>query len=205
MSQVIFLNGSSSSGKTTLALALQQLLPEPYQYVALDQFRDGLPQRVRGLNAPPGSEGASGLNVKPVPAGDTTLTRIEFGEFGERVLAGMRRCIAALNEQGVPVIVDDLLLESAYLEDYASVLCSAQTWMVGVHCAPEQLAQREASRLGRFPGTALEHSARVHDHGCRYDVEVDTGVMSVEEAAAAIVAALQTPPCGLRDWLATRS
>ncbi|MGB1686483.1 MAG: phosphotransferase-like protein, partial [Pseudomonadales bacterium] len=34
---VIFLNGTSSAGKTTLALALQELLPEPYQHVALDQ------------------------------------------------------------------------------------------------------------------------------------------------------------------------
>ena len=34
--KVIFLNGSSSAGKTTLAIMLQQLLPEPYQHVALD-------------------------------------------------------------------------------------------------------------------------------------------------------------------------
>ena len=47
---IIFLNGSSSAGKTTLAIMLQQLLPEPYQHIALDQFRDGMPGRYRGLN-----------------------------------------------------------------------------------------------------------------------------------------------------------
>ena len=56
MANVILLNGSSSSGKTTLAETLQQLLPEPYQYIGLDQFRDGMPERVRGLNAPGESE-----------------------------------------------------------------------------------------------------------------------------------------------------
>jgi chloramphenicol 3-O-phosphotransferase len=43
--RIIFLNGSSSAGKTTLASTLQQLLDEPYQHIALDQFRDGLPGR----------------------------------------------------------------------------------------------------------------------------------------------------------------
>ena len=52
MANVILLNGCSSAGKTTLALKLQQLLPEPYQHVALDQFRDGMPSQIRGFNSP---------------------------------------------------------------------------------------------------------------------------------------------------------
>ena len=50
MSNVILLNGCSSAGKTTL-VALQNQLKEPYQHVGLDQFRDGMPGRVRGLNS----------------------------------------------------------------------------------------------------------------------------------------------------------
>ena len=41
MGNIIFLNGCSSAGKTTLAIKLQQMLDEPYQHIALDQFRDG--------------------------------------------------------------------------------------------------------------------------------------------------------------------
>ena len=44
------LNGTSSAGKTTLAKALQQKLNEPHLYVALDQYRDSLPDKYRGLN-----------------------------------------------------------------------------------------------------------------------------------------------------------
>ena len=39
---ILFLNGTSSAGKTTLSRALQELLDEPYQHIALDQFRDGV-------------------------------------------------------------------------------------------------------------------------------------------------------------------
>ena len=58
--QAIFLNGTSSSGKTTLARALQAALPESWQHLALDQFRDGLPDKFRGLNAPEGTTGRLG-------------------------------------------------------------------------------------------------------------------------------------------------
>ncbi|MEC7138496.1 MAG: hypothetical protein VXW50_05500, partial [Pseudomonadota bacterium] len=58
VANVILLNGCSSAGKTTLALKLQQLLSEPYQHVALDQFRDGMPGQVRGFNSPAGDSGA---------------------------------------------------------------------------------------------------------------------------------------------------
>ena len=63
---IIFLNGTSSAGKTTLSHKLQELLDEPYVHMALDQFRDGLPDKFRGLNSPPGTTGSRGLNVVPV-------------------------------------------------------------------------------------------------------------------------------------------
>ena len=58
--RIILLNGSSSAGKTTLAITLQQLLPDPWHHIALDQFRDGLGGRYRWLNSPPGTPGAQG-------------------------------------------------------------------------------------------------------------------------------------------------
>ncbi len=64
--RIIFLNGCSSAGKTTLAIMLQQLLEEPYQHIALDQFRDGMPGKYRGLNSPSGTPGNLGLNVVPM-------------------------------------------------------------------------------------------------------------------------------------------
>src|SRR5690242_19416070 len=36
--QIIFLNGTSSSGKSTLAATLQKTLDEPYLYMSIDQY-----------------------------------------------------------------------------------------------------------------------------------------------------------------------
>lgn len=196
---VIFLNGSSSAGKTTLAITLQQLLDEPYQHIALDQFRDGMPGRYRGLNSPDGTPGASGLNIVPQESGGELLTHIRFGEHGERVLQGMRRAVAAFAQAGNNVIIDDLLFKPHYLDDYAGALAGVPTWLIGVRCALNVVNEREAQRSGRFPGTATSHFHEVHAHNAGYDLEVDTSRTTPKECALAIIDRLKTPPMVLAE------
>ncbi len=205
--KVILLNGCSSAGKTTLAKKLQQMLPEPYQHISLDQFRDGLPDRVRGLNSPAGSPGACGLNVVPAQIDGAWTTAIQFGPHGDRILAGMRRAIASLSELGCGVIADDLLFKRSYLEDYARVLAPETTWFVGVRVSLEIAQQRETLRPGRFPGTATNHFDLVHSHGVPYDLEVDTSLLTPRAVAQRIIERLQTSPsalAGMQKTLQTR-
>jgi len=202
--KIIFLNGSSSAGKTTLAIMLQQLLDEPYQHIALDQFRDGMPGRYRGLNSPAGTPGAQGLNVVPVEQDGALITQIRFGEHGEQVLRGMRRAVAAFAREGNNVIVDDLLLKPEYLEDYALALYDLDSWLVGVRCSLEVVNQRESQRPGRFPGTATSHFHAVHAHGAAYDLEVDTSRTTPRACAEQIIERMQSPPLVLKEvWRRT--
>ncbi|HBK17586.1 MAG: hypothetical protein CBC94_003075 [Gammaproteobacteria bacterium TMED134] len=198
MSKVILLNGCSSAGKTTLAIALQNQLQEPFQHIALDQFRDGMPSRVRGLNSPPGDPGASGLNVVPAVLDGQPVTHIQFGEYGERVLSGMRRAVAHFSDLGCNVIVDDLLFKRDYLEDYIAVLNPDTTWFVGVKCRLSVVLERERKRPGRFPGTATSHFEQVHEHGIPYDLEVDTSSAGVEAVAEQVISRLAHPPLAFR-------
>lgn len=197
--RIILLNGSSSAGKTTLALKLQQLLPDPWQHIALDQFRDGLPGRYRGFNSPENTPGSKGLNIVPTVRGEQALTEIRFGDYGRQVLSGMRRAIAAFAHAGNNVIIDDLLFEAEFLHDYAQVLADIDTWFIGVRCSLEVVNRRESKRVGRFPGTAQSHFEQVHAHGHPYDLEVDTSSASPRECAQAIIRRLESPPLALRQ------
>ncbi|MEQ8483687.1 MAG: hypothetical protein RIB46_04935 [Pseudomonadales bacterium] len=192
--KIIFLNGSSSAGKTTLAIMLQQLLDDPWQHMALDQFRDGMPGRYRGLNSPDGTPGALGLNVVPTERDGQRITRISFGDHGEQVLRGMRRAIAAFAREGNNVIIDDLLFKPDYLIDYAHALDGLEAWLIGVRCSLDVVNQREALRSGRFPGTATSHFHEIHAHGAEYDLEIDTSDATPRACAEQIVARLATPP-----------
>lgn len=197
---VILLNGASSAGKTTLAHTLQRFLPIPAQHLSLDQFRDGLPDGLRGMNAPEGTSGALGLNVVPGEDEGEPLTHICFGSVGRQVKRAMRRSVAALAAEGLGVVVDDLLLEREDLLDYAQVLAPFPTYLVAVHAPLPVLTAREAARPGRFPGTARSHHKQVHGHGHRYDVEVDTSVLEPAAAAQEVLAVLAAPPEALAQF-----
>jgi chloramphenicol 3-O phosphotransferase len=202
--KIIFLNGTSSAGKTTLAHALQEVLVEPYIHVALDQFRDGLPARFRGLNAPRGSDGERGLNVVPVNNGENTYTEVRFGETGQRMLRGMRRAIVALVAEGNNIIIDDIILQPEFLDDYVAAFVGLPVYFVGVRCPVEVINEREKVRPGRFPGTAIGHFDICHAHGI-YDVEVDTSRLSPAECAQKVVDFMQgSPPRAFEELVSTR-
>ena len=184
--KIILLNGSSSSGKTTLSHALQKAFREPYQHIALDQFRDGMPGRYRGLNSPPGTPGSEGLNIVPVDMDGIRVTQIRFGGMGKNMLKAMRRAIRTFALEGQNVIVDDILFETDFLLDYLRVLQGIEVLFVGVRCALETVNERESKRSGRFPGTAISHFEIVHKN-LSYDLEVDTQSSSPEKCAQKIV------------------
>ena len=191
---VIFLNGSSSAGKTTLAMALQEILDEPFQYVALDQFRDGMPAKYRGLNSPAGTTGERGLNVVPVHNRQgEAYTSIQFGSDGRTLLRGMRRAMATMASEGVNLLIDDIILEAEFLDDYLEAMSDLELYFVGVRCPEAVISEREAVRPGRFPGTATGHLEICHAHG-DYDVEVDTSQATPEECAMAVINRLHAGP-----------
>ena len=192
--QVVLLNGAASAGKTTLAHALQRIWPGPLQHIALDQFRDGMAGRYRGMNSRRGEPGARGLNVVPMGHAGARVTELRFGDVGRAILRGMRRAAAAFAEAGLDVVIDDLLLEREFLLDYLAVFAEHTVVFVAVRCDLATLNAREARRLGRFPGTAAAHVARVH-RGRQYDVQVDTATTAPGECAAQVMAAAQARRC----------
>jgi len=184
--KAIFLNGTSSSGKTTLARALQASLPDHWQHIALDQFRDGMPDKFRGLNAPVGTTGWQGLNVVPVADVESPYTRVTFGDQGIALLKGMRRAMRGFVDAEINIIIDDIILEPEFLSDYLQVFAGIEVWFVGIRCDLAIIEDREAQRLGRFPGTARGHLMQCHAHNL-YDIEVDTGRLTPAQCTAAIV------------------
>ncbi len=191
---VVLLNGCSSAGKTTLALELQAISNEPFQHIALDQFRDGLPPALRGLNSSKDDPGSRGLNVVPKVKNGKLVTSIKFGDYGEEVLKVMRRSVSQLARAGCSVVVDDILFEKKYLLDYANVLEPNTSWLVAVKCDIDIVRARETRRSGRFPGTADSHFDSIHDHGVGYDIEVNTSKKSPADLAKEIINRMKTTP-----------
>jgi chloramphenicol 3-O phosphotransferase len=170
---VILLNGTSSSGKTTIAKALQASLSEPYMHISGDHLLDMLPE---WFWSPPDQEAAAAV-MRLVPA----------------IIPGLHRCVVALAESGINLIVDHVLQEKEWLEECVEIWDGLDVLFVGVECPLEIAEQREKERDDRNIGTARYQYERVHAHGL-YDVKVDTSTLTVDECVTRITELVEKKP-----------
>ena len=83
------------------------------------------------------------------------------------------------------MIVDHVLLEPEWLPDLAGRLAGHEVLFVGVRCPLDVVVAREAARKDRTIGQAAAQFDVVHRAG-GYDLEVDTSVLTSDEAAERI-------------------
>ena len=172
---IIFLNGTSSSGKSTLLRALQVQLSEAYLEAGIDKFIFMLPPRY--------------LNT---PLWDEVLGRAsESGEMGHRLFSGMHYSIAALARAGNNVLADHVLVEPAWVRECAEVFAELPAYLIGVRCPLDVMNAREAARGDRTLGQAAKQFHKVHAHGV-YDLEVDTSTLSVDECVQQIASHIES-------------
>jgi chloramphenicol 3-O phosphotransferase len=181
--RIILVNGTSSSGKTTLVRGLQRALPDLWLEMGIDRFAYALPGRVAGEPTWP----LLFRYVRPDGATDGPFT-IQTTPLGQRFIRGIALTAAGLAGAGLNVIVDQVILEGAWLEERRRLWAPYRVLTVGVRCPLEVVLERERSREDRTLGQAEAQFDVVHRWG-PYDVEVDTSVLMPDEAVARVLAA----------------
>src|SRR5262245_5274066 len=113
---IVFLNGTSSCGKTSIARAFHLLMAEagaPYLSLSIDAFWELLPKRY--------------FDDEP------TLVAVQTGFF---------RCIPALASAGNNLVVDALLVAEQRKAEVAALLRRQRAFLVGVQCPLDVIEQR---------------------------------------------------------------
>jgi chloramphenicol 3-O phosphotransferase len=173
MTQVIVLNGGSSSGKTGIARCLQAILPGPWLRLSVDDLVEALPPSLLG----PGT----GIGIGD--QGEVTV-----GEAFREAEAAWRAGVAAMVRAGARVVIDDVFLGGAASQERTrAALAGLDVLWVGVHCDPETVAAREIARGDRPTGMAAAQATIVHQD-VSYDVEVDTSHSESLDCARLIAA-----------------
>ena len=164
---LIVITGASSSGKSTLARAMQALAGRPLLHLEADEF-------VPALN----------------PGG---VTNRDSG-FEARLIVGFHRAIAELGRSGLDVIVDGSLPDEEGLKGQCLDILRgvAGTQVIAVNCAAATLRRREAARGDRPRGWAVRQAAQVHA-GVVCDLEVDTTRASPDVLARRLLTRLFQP------------
>ena len=175
--KIILINGTSSSGKTSIVHALQARLEEPYLEAGIDKFIWMLPERY--LERPLWDD-VLGLADKA-------------GETGHALIHGMHHAIAALSKSGINVIADHVLVEPTWAKECVELFANLPAYLIGVQCPLDVLEQRERGRKNRTFGQARLQYTVIHKFVV-YDLEVDTSRSTPEECAQAIVQRIKNPP-----------
>ncbi|MBY8339101.1 chloramphenicol phosphotransferase CPT family protein [Streptomyces spinosirectus] len=164
---IIFLNGTSSSGKSSIAKELLQILDEPYFHMPVDAFHAMRTRRE--------------LDPEELPG------------VLRRTWMGYHRAVAGMAAAGNNVVVDHILSEDWRLPDCLELFDARNVVLVGVRCSPAELQRREQARGDRPAGLAAMQFERVHAHGC-YDLECDTTATGARDCARQISAFLPRRP-----------
>ncbi|MEH1122860.1 chloramphenicol phosphotransferase CPT [Micromonospora sp. CPCC 206061] len=157
--QVIMLNGGSSSGKSGIVRCLQAVLPDPWLALGVDTLVEAMPASMRTSDAGIEFAADGGVNVGP-----------RFRSLQVAWQAG----VAAMVRAGARVIIDDVFLGGAGSQrDWQRALAGLDVLWVGVRCDAKVAEGREVARGDRVRGMAVSQADLVHQL-VAYDLEVDT-------------------------------
>lgn len=181
--RIILINGASSSGKSTLARAVQARIEAPFLHYSIDHLRD---------------------------SGAVPMERLRSREFlwrdlREAFFEGFERSVVAFAGAGNDLIVDHIMESREWTLRLAGRLADFDVFFVGVRCPLDVLERRELARGDRPAGDARRDHDAVHAY-CLYDAELD-GTAAPEKSAQALIALwrARAQPSALEKLRAGRS
>ena len=164
--RIIYLNGVTSSGKTSIVEALQARKDVFFYVVANDLFQEMI--------------------------GEDYLKEDYWKYLGEVILL-MYHTAKLFSDLGKNVIIDGILVEregiAPHYRRMKEILQDQPLDIVEVFCPLDLCRQRNLERGDRYETQSEEQAARMAD-GIEYSLRVDTSRLSPEECADAILKAL---------------
>lgn len=161
--RIIFLNGVTSSGKTSIVEALQERDDIFFYVVANDLFQEMV--------------------------GDKYL-RENYWKYLSDVIIMMYRTAKLFSEYGKHVIIDGILVErpeiTPHYEQLKDILRENTLDIVEVYCPLEICKKRNIERGDRYE-TQSEEQSMLMAKNIDYSMKVDTSIYSPSECADAIV------------------
>ncbi len=149
--KIIIINGPSSSGKTTLALAAQKQFDIPFIRFSFDLFLDN----------------------KALPLDQIRSGAFSWDSMRPSVFHGLHQCLPALAKAGNNLIFDHIIESKFWLKDLLDAISDLDVFFVGLHCSLPELERREAERGNRRKGEARTDFETMHDI-TSYDLELNS-------------------------------
>lgn len=173
--QIIYLNGPSSSGKTTLAKAIQKHFSSPFLHLGIDKIIGWMPEKINDWT---GGPAPLGYSWKPSRDAEGHLIHeLQIGPYAQKMEVAFREVVLTLVRLGHSLILDDVCLQKKHWDAWKEALKGLPVLWVGVKAPLAILEEREKLRGDRILGSARDQFYKVHNEKV-YDLEIDTSLFS---------------------------
>ena len=183
MVQIIFLNGPSSSGKTSIAKALQESCEEPLMHIGIDKMIGMMPDKLNKWDGGFSEQGFWWKEAKD-PEGKT-IQEIQAGPYAKKVWETFLETTRLFAELGHFIVVDEVAFGNTDIQRWKEYLKDFTVLWIGVFAPLPILEEREKARGDRMLGSARAQYYKVHED-VKYDVSVNTSKQTLSEVVSSI-------------------
>lgn len=183
MPEVIFINGPSCSGKTTVAQSLQTSLEEPYLYLSFDKIIEMTPDMMKHWYEDPGFAGFSTSVVQDEEG--HLIARLEMGTYARSLHLAFINMCCSLVLSGHKLIIEDVFFNEDDLPNWEKRLKDFSVLWVGLK-APLNLLEDREQTLGKWPGCARFQYFNAFSKD-KYDLNFDTSVQNLASVVDTVI------------------
>jgi chloramphenicol 3-O phosphotransferase len=170
--KIVYFNGVSSSGKTTVAKGLRERLLENSQlfmYLSADDFY---------------------AMLTDTSSTQELLRNIDIEAELPKIFYSFNQVIPGITRGGNNLIVDNVFHSAFWGRQAVAPIKDEDVLFVGVFCSDEVNDAREEARESRAPGLAAFQRKETHTN-CHYDVEIDTSAETTAESVQKLLSAME--------------
>jgi chloramphenicol 3-O phosphotransferase len=193
---ILFILGTPSSGKTSIAKALQKQLDEPYLYAPTDTFVNMLPSSYIELEP----NHKQGIYYIKDTSQSALRTYVKLGPIAQKLTTGIIRAIAGLASAGLNIICEGVVWEKEILQEAARGWKDFRVFFIHINPSLAVIEERENKRTDwfgggeRVKGHVLASYEIIQTFGDIYDLTLDTTDMTPAQSAQEIIAYMQKNP-----------
>lgn len=169
--QIIYLNGPSSSGKTTLAKALQDASQTLFLLIGIDKIIGWMPEKINDWTGGKAPLGYSWKKEKDCSG--NLIQELQTGPYAEQIAKTFREIVLLLAQKGHSIIIDDVSFGKQQIDEWKKLLKDFHVLWIGVNAPLDVLEKREKERGNRMIGSARAQFHKVHVD-VSYDLKIDT-------------------------------
>ncbi len=182
---ILFLNGTSSSGKSVIAREIMHQSDRPFLYYSIDHLVNfWIDEKFVAFEDEPK---AWFFQQHVVDLIETSTPHV-VGPDVDQLRWDMIEAFTVLIKKGYDLIIDEVLLKKEIFEHYAHALCQAKkVYLIKIICDLIEAERREKSRDDRYLGLTRSLYDKVYLSPPDYDLEINTSTTSIVNSATAIL------------------